>query len=553
MSAALHRVMEIAGLGMRTVDVPAVPARRVIGLARYGMAAKAPKLAGHPYERRLATLLATVRWLEVQATDDALELFDVFMTNELIGRAGKYADKQKLSRLPGQSRHVAVLARAVQVLFEADGWGEAVPLDLVWEAIDTAVGSRARLAAAVAGVQEMIPPPAADVHGQWRAQVVERFATVRPFVRLLCEVIEFGATVDAAPVLAAMRDLAHLLETRPSERVPKGYLDARKVNVDLVPKGWWQQLVFAKDRPAGTVDRNAYVFCVLELFHTALKHRDIYAVVSDRWADPRAKLLTGARWQQTRGPALSALQLPERPDELLDELTGTVDAAWRAAAGGIVPDGPVTVDADGRLHLAKDDALDEPPSLVDLRARTSAMLPEVDLPEMILELMALYPGFPAAFTSISGSTSRLADLHVSVAALLAAHALNVGFGPVTAGADALTRDRLAHVDQYYLRPDCYRGANAVFIDAQAELGLAQLFGGGVVAAVDGMRFVVPVRSIDARPNPKYFARKRGVTWLNMISDQAIGLTGRVLSGTPATPCTSSTSSTTRTAGPAPRS
>ncbi|WP_405432838.1 Tn3 family transposase [Micromonospora sp. NBC_00617] len=41
-----------------------------------------------------------------------------------------------------------------------------------------------------------------------------------------------------------------------------------------------------------------------------------------------------------------------------------------------------------------------------------------------------------------------------------------------------------------------------------------------------------MRSVDARPNPKYFARKRGVTWLNMISDQAIGLTGRVLSGTP---------------------
>ena len=257
MSAALHRVAEIAGLGMRAVDVPAVPARRVIGLARYGMAAKAPKLAGHPYQRRLATLLATVRWLEVQATDDALELFDVFMTNELIGRAGKHADKQKLRRLPGQSKHVAVLASAVQVLLEADNWGDAVPLELVWEAIDTAVGSRARLAAAVAGVQEMIPPPAADTQGQWRAQMVERFATVRPFVRLLCEVIEFGATVDAAPMLAAMRDLAHLLEVRPSERVPKGYLDARKVNVDLVPKGWWQQLVFAKtaQRAQSTVTR----------------------------------------------------------------------------------------------------------------------------------------------------------------------------------------------------------------------------------------------------------------------------------------------------------
>jgi TnpA family transposase len=32
--------------------------------------------------------------------------------------------------------------------------------------------------------------------------------------------------------------------------------------------------------------------------------------------------------------------------------------------------------------------------------------------------------------------------------------------------------------------------------------------------------------------PKYFHRKRGVTWLNMISDQSVGLVAKVISGTP---------------------
>jgi TnpA family transposase len=41
-----------------------------------------------------------------------------------------------------------------------------------------------------------------------------------------------------------------------------------------------------------------------------------------------------------------------------------------------------------------------------------------------------------------------------------------------------------------------------------------------------------VRSVHARPNPKYFGRRRGATWLNMLNDQAVGLAGRVLSGTP---------------------
>jgi TnpA family transposase len=43
---------------------------------------------------------------------------------------------------------------------------------------------------------------------------------------------------------------------------------------------------------------------------------------------------------------------------------------------------------------------------------------------------------------------------------------------------------------------------------------------------------VPVRSIDARPNPKYFGRRKGATLLNMINDQGVGLAGMVLAGTP---------------------
>jgi Tn3 transposase DDE domain len=44
--------------------------------------------------------------------------------------------------------------------------------------------------------------------------------------------------------------------------------------------------------------------------------------------------------------------------------------------------------------------------------------------------------------------------------------------------------------------------------------------------------VVPVRSIHARPSPKFFGRKRGITWLNMLNDQSAGLAAKVPSGTP---------------------
>ncbi|WP_374463229.1 Tn3 family transposase [Microtetraspora sp. AC03309] len=38
-------------------------------------------------------------------------------------------------------------------------------------------------------------------------------------------------------------------------------------------------------------------------------------------------------------------------------------------------------------------------------------------------------------------------------------------------------------------------------------------------------------SIYTRPNRKYFGSKRGLTWLNMINDQGVGLGAKVVTGT----------------------
>jgi hypothetical protein len=117
----------------------------------------------------------------------------------------------------------------------------------------------------------------------------------------------------------------------------------------------------------------------------------------------RAQLLDGARWERAKGPALTDLQLSEGPDALLAEQSRALDAALRDLAvqvsAGTVD---ATVDAEGRLHLPKLSAIPEPPSLADLRKRVSAM-PRVDLPEVILEVMAWVPEFTSAFTLASGA------------------------------------------------------------------------------------------------------------------------------------------------------
>jgi hypothetical protein len=254
---ALNRVSEIPGMHLEEVDVSGAPKRRLIALAKEGRNETATKLDRLPYEKKVATLLATVRWLEVSATGDALELFDVFMSNELIGRASKAAEKATIKRAPMVARHARVLESVVELLLEAEGASETMPLGMVWEMISHQVGSRAQIAAAVEGTREIIPPPQSEPERQWREAVEDGYATVPGFARMLCEVVGFTASADAHKILGAMQDLAHLLDLRETVKVPKGYLDARKVDLAVCRRGWWEKLVFPAGRPEGTVDRNA--------------------------------------------------------------------------------------------------------------------------------------------------------------------------------------------------------------------------------------------------------------------------------------------------------
>ena len=159
------------------------------------------------------------------------------------------------------------------------------------------------------------------------------------------------------------------------------------------------------------------------------------------------------------------------------------------------------------------------------------MLPRVELPELILEISAR-TGFTDAFTHVSERTARAADLHISLCAVLMAEACNTGLEPLIRGdIPALKRDRLLWVDQNYVRDDTQTAASAILVSAQSHLDLVKAWGVGEVASADGMRFVVPVRTVHAGPNPKYFGVGRGVTWYNLISDQFTGLNDITVPGT----------------------
>lgn len=116
--------------------------------------------------------------------------------------------------------------------------------------------------------------------------------------------------------------------------------------------------------------------------------------------------------------------------------------------------------------------------------------------------------------------------------MLLSAACNTGLEPLLRGdGPALQRDCLSWVDQNYSRDDTLEAAKATWVAAQSRLTVVSLWGGGEVAAADGRRFVVPVRTVHADPKPQDFGVGRGVTWSNLIAEPFAGWNAITVPGT----------------------
>jgi hypothetical protein len=184
------------------------------------------------------------------------------------------------------------------------------------------------------------------------------------------------------------------------------------------------------------VDRDAYVVCVLEQLYRALNRRDVFASPSNRWSDPRAWLLDGNQWEAVAEDVLHGLSLEQPVEEHFADRVRALDAAWQLMAERLEEAGQdaklsFEIQPNGRPKLNVDrlGSVGEPKSLRWLRKTTAAMLPKIDLPDLLFEVDE-WTGFLDAFVHLGDGRTRMDNLKTSLLALLVAEACNIGYTPV---------------------------------------------------------------------------------------------------------------------------
>lgn len=521
---SLGRVEEARSLGdfAGRLAASGVPRARRDALARYAASAWAGTIARMPDDRRTATLVAFAEHARAATLDDALDLL-ALLVDDLARSAERQGKRERLQRRGEYDRASLRLRAAVDVLLAAsapaDGTGRP-PTEHVFDAVFAVIARRDLVSAS-----DTVGEIAREDGDPFREHLVARWRTVRRVLPALLGTVAFEGTPSAGPLLDAVEFLRDL--ERRSGRPTMG-----EAPLGVLTPGWERLVLADGDGPK----RRPYTFCVLDELVRALRRRDVFVAGSTRWDDPRRKLLQGEDWERARPHVCRALGRSNSPGDELAALQTELDEAYRRTAAGLEANDALRIEQTGlrgrdRLVLTPLDKLDEPASLVALRSAVQARMPRVELPELLLEVEA-WTGFAGAFTHASEGRARADGLDLSVCAALVSEACNVGLRPLAqAGAPALTTRRLSWVLQNYVRAETLIDANARLVDYQSTIPLAQAWGGGELASADGLRFVVPVRTLNAGPNPKYYGVGQGVTYYNFTSNQLTGFHGIVVPGT----------------------
>ncbi|HIE5012464.1 MULTISPECIES: Tn3 family transposase [Enterobacteriaceae] len=508
---ALERYTRLRSLEFSCLNFTGLPAIQLRNLARYAGMASVKYISRMPEERRLAILTAFVKAQEISALDEAVDVLDMLILN-ITREAKKTGQKKRLRTLKDLDRAALLLPRACALLLDEDT-GD----DLLRKTIFSSVPV-ARLAESVEKVNELARPQDTN----FQDEMVEQYGRVRRFLPALLRDLHFRAAPDGEHTLAAIHYLAELNGSK------KRILDDAPEHIISGP---WKRLVYDAE---GRIQRAGYSLCLLERLQDALRRRDIWLENSDRWGDPRQKLLQGEEWQAQRVPVCRALGHPTNGSKASVQLAARLDETWKTVASRFDRNTAVDICNEGKhpsLTISSLDKLDEPPALIRLSSRVRQLLPPVDLTELLLEIDAR-TGFTHEFSHVSESGARAQDLHISLCAVMLAEACNIGHEPlIKHNIPALTRHRLSWVKQNYIRAETLVSANARLVDFQSSLALAGYWGGGEVASADGMRFVTPVKTVNSGPNRKYFGSGRGITWYNFVSDQYSGFHGIVIPGT----------------------
>ena len=338
-----------------------------------------------------------------------------------------------------------------------------------------------------------------------RAELVERWQSMRGFAPTLLEAFEFEGTPGTAGLLRAV---ALLREMNAAGR--------RKLPADA-PTGFvrraWRPFVVGAD---GKPDRRAWEVCVLSELRDRLRAGDVWVGGSRRYRNFEDLLLPQPTIAALRAEGPLPVGVPEDADAYLagrrEALAAAMAEVSALAKAGKLPD--ATLDADG-LRITPLRA-ETPPEARILAANAYGMMPRPRVTDLMLEVDG-WVRFTDCFTH--ARSGRPAEDRAALLTAILADGINLGLSRMAESCRGPTLRQLAWNHDWHVREDCYAAALVRMIEAHRALPLAAAWGDGTTSSSDGQFFPAGGRGEAIGDVNARHSNEPGVAFYTHVSDQ----------------------------------
>jgi TnpA family transposase len=472
MQGLADKLAAIEATGVLAVDLSWLNANYQRALFHFVRKCSADRLREVTRPRRLASLVCFLRQSYRDAVDQAVDMFDKFLTRTHTRAEHELSDQMRSQR---QTIKAALAAlRALGMIILDDSVGNAVLRSRLFAAVP-----RDALEAQVAGLDEWVTGKKSDVfHG-----LVRRFSHLRQFSPVLLRALEFipDAGDDEVPSLEAIRVLKEMnadLKRKLPEDAP----------TDFIPKRLLPFVV-----TDGTPDRKAWECALLLKLQDDLRSGNLSVKHGKRFGRFEDYFLPKERWEPLRKSFFQRSGLPADPRDVRDHLTKRLNTAYDLFLKTAPANTYATADEEG-WHLSTDlaETLDAAAQtrLGELRRWLTKQMRTLRLPDLLIEVDNDLR-FTDHFVPPAQRGGRDAEDVCTLLAVVLAHGCNIGLHTMAQITQGVTYKQLKRVSDWQMTEESQRAALAALVHAISRLDTTTHWGEGRTSASDGQRFAMP--------------------------------------------------------------
>jgi TnpA family transposase len=472
-------------------------------LARLGRKYTMQALRRMGPERRYPILLSFLKQTLIELTDESIDIYDVCIASR--HKKAQKALKDYHDQIVETTETHSQLLQTIGDLVLDETVSDGHLRQAIYHQIP-----RAHLQLAVKEAHALRRP------SSYFDFLDDHYSYVRQFAPQFLETLTFQSHQDDDPVLEAIA-VFRALNAAKQRQLPDD------VPLDFVADNWRRFVM-----PLGHPTRRAYELCTLSTLRDKLRSGDIYLPNSRRYTDPETFLIPRATWPQLKTDICQELELdPTGQARLSDRAQQLKDLLPRVDRILDRSDG-IRIE-DGELIVPMDEAEDLPESVQALDDQIRHRIPDIDLPDLLLEVDH-WTAFSQHLTHAGGGQPRTDDLLLQLHATVLAQGNNMGLVEMAHSA-GLPYKNLAWTSQWYLREETLQAAVTALVNFQYRQPLARHWGDGTLSSSDGQRFPVRGKVRNASALPRYFGYGEGITFYSWSSDQFSQYGTKVISST----------------------